>query len=57
MSDMDVTKNQGPPIVREWLGATTTGRIVDNDPDQLTFALPPERWAATGGRDGGDGHE
>jgi len=31
--------------VREWLGAMTTGRIVDHDPDQLTFALPPERAA------------
>jgi hypothetical protein len=28
--------------VREWLGAMTTGRIVDHDPVSLTFALPPE---------------
>jgi ubiquinone/menaquinone biosynthesis C-methylase UbiE len=27
--------------VREWLGAMTTGGIVDHDPDQLTFVLPP----------------
>ena len=27
--------------VREWLGAMTTGGIVDHDPDQLTFLLPP----------------
>jgi ubiquinone/menaquinone biosynthesis C-methylase UbiE len=29
--------------VREWLGAMTTGGIVDHDPDQLTFVLPPDR--------------
>jgi ubiquinone/menaquinone biosynthesis C-methylase UbiE len=29
--------------VREWLGAMTTGGIVDHDPDQLTFLLPPDR--------------
>jgi 2-polyprenyl-3-methyl-5-hydroxy-6-metoxy-1,4-benzoquinol methylase len=36
--------------VREWLAAMTTGRIVDHDPNQLTFALPPERaaWLTTG---------
>jgi SAM-dependent methyltransferase len=35
--------------VREWLAAMTTGRIVDHDPNQLTFALPPERaaWLTT----------
>ena len=27
--------------VREWLGAMTTGGIVDHNPDQLTFVLPP----------------
>jgi Methyltransferase domain len=27
--------------VREWVGAMTTGGIVDHDPDQLTFVLPP----------------
>jgi hypothetical protein len=27
--------------VRDWLGAMTTGGIVDHDPDQLTFVLPP----------------
>jgi 2-polyprenyl-3-methyl-5-hydroxy-6-metoxy-1,4-benzoquinol methylase len=33
----------------EWLGAMTTGRVVDHDPYQLTFALPPERaaWLTT----------
>jgi ubiquinone/menaquinone biosynthesis C-methylase UbiE len=31
--------------VREWLGATTTGRIVDHNPDELTFGLRPERAA------------
>jgi ubiquinone/menaquinone biosynthesis C-methylase UbiE len=29
--------------VREWLGAMTTGRIVNHDPDRLTFSLAPER--------------
>jgi SAM-dependent methyltransferase len=29
--------------VREWLGAMTTGGIVDHDPDQLAFVLPPDR--------------
>lgn len=29
--------------VREWLGAMTTGGIVDHDPDQLTFLLAPDR--------------
>jgi SAM-dependent methyltransferase len=28
--------------VREWLGAMTTGGIVNHDPVSLTFALPPE---------------
>lgn len=31
--------------VREWLGAMTVGRIVDYDPDEATYALPPERAA------------
>jgi SAM-dependent methyltransferase len=37
--------------VREWQGAKTTGGIVDHDPDQLTFVLPPHHagWL-TGGR-------
>jgi hypothetical protein len=29
--------------LREWLAAMTTGGIVDHDPDQLTFTLPPDR--------------
>jgi len=29
--------------VREWLGAMTTGGIVDHDSDHLTFFLPPDR--------------
>ena len=29
--------------VREWLGAMTTGRIVDHDPAAGTYVLPPER--------------
>ena len=32
--------------VREWLGAMTTGRIVDHDGGTGTFHLPPERAAA-----------
>ncbi|MDQ3574707.1 MAG: class I SAM-dependent methyltransferase, partial [Actinomycetota bacterium] len=31
--------------VREWLGAMTTGGIVDHDPGAMTFVLPPERAA------------
>ena len=31
--------------VREWLGAMTTGGIVDHDPVAMTFVLPPERAA------------
>jgi SAM-dependent methyltransferase len=30
-----------PRYVTEWLGAMTTGRIVDHDPDAGTYALPP----------------
>lgn len=29
--------------VREWLGAMTTGRVVDHDPQAGTYFLPPER--------------
>ncbi len=32
--------------VREWLGAMTTGGIVDHDPVSLTFSLPPEHAAS-----------
>lgn len=31
--------------VREWLGAMTTGGIVDHDPVGMRFVLPPERAA------------
>ena len=31
--------------VREWLGAMTTGRIVDHDPNAGTYTLPPEHAA------------
>lgn len=31
--------------VREWLGAMTTGGIVDHDPEAMTFVLPAERAA------------
>jgi SAM-dependent methyltransferase len=31
--------------VREWLAAMTVGGIVDHDPNEMTFALPPERAA------------
>jgi SAM-dependent methyltransferase len=32
--------------VREWLGAMTTGRIVEHDPAADTYRLPPEHAAA-----------
>jgi SAM-dependent methyltransferase len=32
--------------VREWLGAMTTGGIVNHDPASLTFVLPPEHAAS-----------
>jgi SAM-dependent methyltransferase len=31
--------------VREWLGAVTTGRLVDHDAEAMTFTLPSERAA------------
>jgi len=31
--------------VREWLGAMTTGRVVEHDPQQGTYWLPPEHAA------------
>lgn len=31
--------------VREWLGAMVTGRVVDHDPDEGTYSLPPEHAA------------
>ena len=32
--------------VREWLGAMVTGRIVDYDPADKTYRLPPEHAAS-----------
>lgn len=32
--------------VREWLGAMTTGRVVEVEPDTLRFRLPPEHAAS-----------
>lgn len=32
--------------VREWLGAVATGRIVEHDPEDGTFRLPPEHAAS-----------
>ena len=32
--------------VREWLGAMTTGGVVDHDATKLTYALPPEHAAS-----------
>lgn len=31
--------------VREWLGSVVAGRIVEHDPEAMTFALPPDRAA------------
>lgn len=31
--------------VREWLGAMVTGRVVEHDPEQGTYRLPPEHAA------------
>lgn len=31
--------------VREWLGTMVTGKIVDYDPDQKTYTMPPEHAA------------
>ena len=31
--------------VREWLGAMTTGRVIDYDPANRTYRLPPEHAA------------
>jgi hypothetical protein len=31
--------------VREWLGAMTVGRIVDYEPEEAAYGLPPERAA------------
>jgi SAM-dependent methyltransferase len=32
--------------VREWLGAMVTGRVVEYDPQQRTYSLPPEHAAS-----------
>ena len=32
--------------VREWLGAMTTGRVVEYDPGAKTYVLPPEHAAS-----------
>jgi SAM-dependent methyltransferase len=32
--------------VREWLGAMVTGRVIDYDPNQRTYSLPPEHAAS-----------
>lgn len=34
-----------PRYVREWLGAMTTGGVVEHDPPTMTFHLPPEHAA------------
>jgi ubiquinone/menaquinone biosynthesis C-methylase UbiE len=31
--------------VREWLGAMVTGHVIDHDPDEETYSLPPEHAA------------
>ena len=31
--------------VREWLGAMVTGRVIDHDPGDGTYSLPPEHAA------------
>ncbi len=38
--------NLNERYVREWLGAMVTGRIVDYDPADKTYRLPPEHAAA-----------
>lgn len=40
--------------VREWLGAMVTGRIVNYDADEKTYALPPEHAAFLTRAAGGD---
>lgn len=37
--------------VREWLAAVTVGGIIDHDPKEMTFRLPPERavWLTRAG--------
>jgi SAM-dependent methyltransferase len=47
-SSVEIAKAAGldERYVREWLGAMTTGRIVDHDPVAMTFSLPPEHAAS-----------
>ena len=40
--------------VREWLGALVTGGVVDYDPEQQTYDLPPEHAAFLTRAAGGD---
>jgi SAM-dependent methyltransferase len=46
-SSSDIAKRAGlnERYVREWLGAMVTGRIVDYQPETMTYVLPPERSA------------
>src|SRR3712207_4038866 len=37
--------NLNERYVREWLGAMTVAKIVEHDPDQGTYHLPPEHAA------------
>jgi 2-polyprenyl-3-methyl-5-hydroxy-6-metoxy-1,4-benzoquinol methylase len=41
-----VTAGLNERYVREWLGAMVTGRIVEYDPNRMTYFLPPEhaKW-------------
>ncbi|AFY54618.1 methylase involved in ubiquinone/menaquinone biosynthesis [Rivularia sp. PCC 7116] len=39
------TANLNERYVREWLGAMVTGRIVEHNPEQNTYYLPPEHAA------------
>ncbi|MGO9962456.1 MAG: class I SAM-dependent methyltransferase [Acidimicrobiales bacterium] len=47
-SSVEIAKAAGlnERYVREWLGAMTTGRIVDHDPVAMTFFLPHEHAAS-----------
>ena len=47
-SSVEIAKAAGldERYVREWLGAMTTGRIVDHDPVAMIFSLPPEHAAS-----------
>ena len=45
-NEIAVAANLNERYVREWLGAMVTGRIVDHDPDNGTYHLPPEHAAS-----------